>query len=229
MIRPGRAEPKLLMRVLRILLALGFLTFLGCTVPLIEQVPVPEVEPLLGGVPSRAVILDRVMIDVPKGTIVGETRIGRECLRPEPFKWGWNALVYSDGDYHTTFDTLITQYNFRLPRKQASLFEAPMASGELLIAAKITNVMQNDCVGWGPFNLGPPVHKGSIRFSVRWEVYSLMDQKVILVVENEGSGVQEEFKSGRQDYQQAFANSLKGLLKNEEFRKIVTTVPELIK
>jgi hypothetical protein len=69
------------------------------------------------------------------------------------------------------------------------------------------------------------VHKGSGRFSVHWEVYSPKEQKVILTMDNEGSGTSNEFKAeGDPGYlANAFASALKGLLRNEEFRRLVTS------
>jgi len=217
--------PRLFMRILQVLITFGWLTLLGCAIPVIPQVPVPEIQPLPAGAVSKTLILNPVIIDVPKGTIVGERSLGPECFRPEPLKWGSDTLVYNDGVYHTTFDALLTQYNFRWRKnQQLSLFDTSTPDEELLVGAKITNVRQNDCMSEGLFRLGAATHKGSVRFSARWEVYSPREQKVVLAVENEGSGILDTFKSDREDssFVRAFAASLKGLLKNEEFRKLVT-------
>jgi hypothetical protein len=222
---------KLLVRILQVLITFawltGWLTLLGCAVPVVQQVPVPEVQPLPTGAAANTLSLRRVIIEVPKGTVVGERRIGPECRGAEPLKWDAGVLVYNEGYYHTTFDALLAQYNFRSRKNQVSLFDdAPaLPQGELLVGAKITNIKQSDCMSEGFFSLGPEMHRGSARFSVRWEVYSPKEQKVVLVLENEGSGILDTFKSDREDsyFVHAFAASLKGLLKNEEFRKLVTT------
>ena len=220
---------KLLVRILQVLITFawltGWLTLLGCPIPVVQQVPAPEVQPLPAGAAANTLSLRRVIIEVPKGTVVGERSLGPECFRAEPLKWDSDTLVYNEGAYHTTFDTLLTQYNFRSRKNQLSLFDAPAPEGELQVGAKITNIKQIDCMSEGLFRMGQASHKGSARFSVRWEVYSPKEQKVVLVVENEGSGILDTFKSESEDsyFVRAFAASLKGLLKNENFRKLVTT------
>jgi hypothetical protein len=183
------------------------------------------VQPLPQGAVSRTLSLTRVIIDEPKGAVVGERRSGPECRGAEPLKWDSGMLVYNEGDYHTTFETLLRQYNFRSRKNQISLFDTSTPDEELLVGAKITNIKQSDCKSLGLFSLAPAAYKGSVRFSVRWEVYSPKEQKVILVVENEGSGVLDTFKTEREDsyFVRAYATALKGLLKDEGFRKLVTT------
>jgi hypothetical protein len=219
--------PRLLTRTLQVVVTFGWLTLLGCAaVPVVQQVPVPEVQPLPAGAASKTLMLSRVIIDVPRGTVVGVRSLGPECFYPEPLKWNSDTLVYSEGAYHTTFDAMLTQYNFRWRRnQQISLFDTATPDEELLVGARITNVKQNDCMSEGLFRLGQAAYKGSVRFSARWEVFSPREQKVVLVFENEGSGVLDTFKSEREDsyFVRAFATALKGLLKNEQFRKLVTT------
>jgi hypothetical protein len=216
-----------------IILVLGFF-IIGCSVPVVQQVAAPEPQPLPPGAITVALKLTRVVIEVPKGTVVGELREGPECASKQPLVWKFDTLVFNDGEYHTTFDQVLGQYNFipgrSAPRSPTALFDAPVTpavapAGEMLVGARITNLRQNDCMNRGFFSMGSAVHKGSGRFSVHWEVYSPKEQKVILTMDNEGSGTSNEFKAeGDPGYlANAFASALKGLLRNEEFRRLVTS------
>jgi hypothetical protein len=50
----------------------------GCgSIPVVQQVPVPEVAPLPPGSSLAVVVLDRVVFDVPKDTVIGEARRGK--------------------------------------------------------------------------------------------------------------------------------------------------------
>jgi hypothetical protein len=218
------------MRAPSILVALG-LIICGCSVPVVQQVAAPEPQPLAPGAASMTLKLNRVIVEVPKGSVVGEQREGPECVSKEPLKWKADTLVYNEGEYHTAFESVLGQYNFLAGktvkgRSTTALFDAPPTApaGELLLGARITNVRQNDCMSRGLFNMHTPIHKGSVHFSVHWEVYAPKEQKVILAVDNEGSGALDEFKSDGDVayFARAFSAALKGLLRNEEFRKLVT-------
>jgi len=210
------------MRAPSILVALG-LIICGCSVPVVQQVAAPEPQPLAPGAASMTLKLNRVIVEVPKGSVVGEQREGPECVSKEPLKWKADTLVYNEGEYHTAFESVLGQYNFLAGktvkgRSTTALFDAPPTApaGELLLGARITNVRQNDCMSRGLFNMHAPIHKGSVHFSVHWEVYAPVD--------NEGSGALDEFKSDGDVayFARAFSAALKGLLRNEEFRKLVT-------
>ena len=223
------------MRVLSYFIVSLFV-FWACSVPVVPQVAAPEPQPLPPGGTSVTLRLSRVIIEVPKGSVVGQQRIGPECTNPEPLRWKSDTLVYNDGEYHAAFDVVLAHYNF-VPKGSGTnrttnpLFDMPVpqttaGGGELLlVGARITNVKQNDCMNLGLMNLGTPTHKGSARMSLHWEVYSPKEQKVLLALDNEGSGLSSSFaRDGEPGYMaEAFAAGLKGLLRDEQFRRLVTS------
>jgi hypothetical protein len=202
----------------------------GCAsnpILMVSQVPVPEVVAFPTNVQSRPLFLDRVVFDVPKGTVLGERRQGNLCVKPAPLIWDQEILEYNRGDYHKEFEKIATQYNFRLAEKPISLFGSPISTGnELLIAARIVVTNQNACFAM-TFNKHIPIRKGNVRFSVRWEIFSVAEKKVVFVLENESSGVLENFKPFGEDsyYTQAFGNSVRGLLNDKRFRALVIFTP----
>jgi hypothetical protein len=222
------------MRVLSYFIVSLFV-FWGCSVPVVPQIAAPEPQPLPPGGTAVTLRLSRVIIEMPKGAVVGQQRIGPECTNPEPLRWRSDTLVYNDGEYHSAFDVIVAHYNFvpkgGTTRSANPLFDMPVpqvatGGGELmLVGARITNVKQNDCLNLGLMNLGTPTHKGSARFSVHWEVYSPKEQKVLFTLDNEGSGISNTFaREGEPGYMgEAFASGLKGLLRDEQFRRLVST------
>ena len=215
----------------------AFLAFLGCsgmlpdksTIPIVEQIPVPEPQPLPPNVLARPLILDRVIFDIPRGTVIGETRKGRLCISPQPLKWDYEIQVLREGEFHREFENIVSQYGYRLPDKPKSLFDEIKPSGaELIIAAKITNLRENNCFALGGLNLDQNVYLGNVRLPVHWEVYSLSQKRVVLVLDNEGSATGDEFKPAWEHHYRAraFGNAFRGLLKNSDFLKLVTSAPE---
>lgn len=200
-------------------------TLPGCgTVPVIEQVPVSDPQPLSQLLPSRELFLDKVIFDVPRGTVIGESRRGNACVFPEDIKWN-GAAGFQDGMYHRVFQRLARQYNYRLIENPTSLFERYKFSGtELLLGAKITNVKENSCWGVTGWNNDKSHYRGYVRFSVRWEVFSVSQQRVVLLVDTEASAQLEEFTLVGEDsfYVMAFGNAVKGLLANGDFHRLVT-------
>lgn len=199
----------------------------GCVAPLVEQAAAQKLEPLPVGAASRSITLDRVIIDIPKGTVVGETSVGFDCLSPDPRKWTSNTLDFRDGDFHIVFDALARESGFRLREKRSSVFEEAETRADLLVGGKVESVKQNDCVNF----TFQAEHKGSVRYIVRWEIYAPAERKLLLVVETEGSGVLDEFRRDgvMEYYLRAFGGALKGLLGNPDFRKIVTAPAEAAK
>ena len=214
----------------RLLLVLSYFILQGCAsnpIPMVSQVPVREVIALRPDVQSRPLFLDRVVIDVPKGTVLGEKRQGNLCVKPAPLIWEQEILEFNRGDYHREFEKIAKQYNFRQAEKPTSLFGSAISTGnELLIAARIVVTNQNACFA-STFNEHIPVRKGNVRFSVHWEIFSVAEKKGVFVLENESSGVLENFKPFGEDsyYAQAFGNSVRGLLNDEGFRTLVTFTP----
>jgi hypothetical protein len=195
---------------------------------MVSQVPVPEVIALPKDITSRPLILDRVLIDVPKGTVLGEKRQGNLCVNPLSIIWEEDIIEFKQGDYHRGFEKIANQYNFLLAEKPTSLFGTSISTGkELLIAAKILIKNHNFCSA-RTFGEHIPVRKGNVRFSVRWEVFSVAEKKVVFVLENESSGVLEDFKPYSEDnyFIKAFGNSVRGLLNDKGFRALVApTLP----
>jgi hypothetical protein len=202
---------------------------LGCgSVPVVEQVPVPSVAPLPSGARVLALLLDRVVFDVPKGTVVGEARRGKACIDPVKIVWrSESPRAFSDGPYHVEFTRVVTGYGFAVPERPKSLFATPTVTGnELIIAARIPTLTENICSGvdinfWTGSH--KPVYKGNVRFLVQWEVFSVAEKRVVLALETEGSAIGEDFKSpDEQDYRaRAFANALRALLSRDEFRELI--------
>ena len=219
-------------RAAHFLLAIAYSALLACgspRIPVVEQVPVPQVDALPPNVVVRPLILDRVIIDVPRGTVLGETRHGRLCSPLQPRTWEADTVVARQGDFHREFEKVVVQYKYRLADKPTSLFEEPKLSGaELVVAAKITNIRENNCFAAGNLSF-EQVYLGNVRFSVHWEVYSVLEKKVVLSLDNEGSAMVDEFKRTGEDsyYPRAFGNALRSLLKNADFLHLVTSDPKI--
>ena len=201
----------------------------GCGVlPVVEQIPVSNPQPLSELLPSRPLLLDRIVFDVPRGTVIGESRMGNACFRSEEIKWNGN-VSFRDGQYHQEFERVVMQYHYQLPEKPTSLFDRYKFSGtELILGAKISDVKENYCSGVTGWNLDRGQFRGNVRFSVHWEVFSVDRQKVLLVIDIETSAQVEDFTPiGESNYYvTAFGNAVKGLLANENFHKLVTYAAE---
>jgi hypothetical protein len=201
----------------------------GGFVPIVEQVPRPIVTPLPEDLPSRPLILDRVVIDIARGTILGEARRGTLCVFAEPHRWNSEPRTFTNGIYHSEFDRIVSQNNFQLFPKPSSLFDSPKLTGyEMIVAGRITHLTENFCGAINVWAGNQPVVKGSVRLTVRWEVYSVEEEKVVLTFENQGSAVQPDFAPLAETLYgaEAFGNALRGLLVYPEFRDIVTKRPK---
>jgi hypothetical protein len=196
----------------------------GCDAPRVQLVTAPQLEPLAAGTPLRSITLDRVVMEIPKGAMVGESRLGFVCLGNGTLKWVAGAQEFRDGDFQVVFDKLAREAGFRLPPKRTSVFDANETGPDILVGGKIINMQQIDCVlPGGVTGFGSPVHKGSVRYTVHWEVYDPAASKLLLAVDIDGSGIVDEFRPDGifECYKRAFTSASQGLLAHPEFRKIV--------
>jgi hypothetical protein len=222
----GFCDKKLLIATL-VLLASASIS--GCSFPVVPQVPVSEPTPLSTLSQSRPLLLDRVIFEMPRGSIVGEFRVGKACFLPKALKGQEEIRAVKDGHFHQEFERVVKQYNYRLPEKSSSLFESSIRYGtELVLAVKITNIRENRCWTNGGWNLDQRVFLGNVRFSMHWEAYSVADRRVVFRFDNDASAEEDEFKpAGEVDYYvTAFGNGLRGVLADQDFRRIVASPSE---
>lgn len=197
-------------------------------IPIVRQIPVPEVERLSSDLPSRPLSLDRVVVEIDRGTVLGEYRRGNMCIDPQPLVWTSGSREYREGNYHTEFDRVIRQYGFRILDKPTSLFAPPAsAANELIVGALVTRIQENSCHAIDIFHGDRAIYKGSASLAVRFEVFSPIDAKVLLTLDTEGSSLGNEFRPRWEHdyYSKAFGNALRVLLSNAEFRRIVFRQP----
>src|SRR5947209_1434988 len=107
----------------------------GCgSVPVVQQVPVPEVAPLPARSSAPVVMLDRVVFDVPKDTVIGEARRGKACISPEDLIWrAETPRSLSEGSYHAEFERVVSSVGYKLPERPQSLFAQPTLPGNALV------------------------------------------------------------------------------------------------
>lgn len=222
----------------KIHVTIAFLALIsGCTATFDK--PIKTVEQVHVSVPTkiefqsntRPLALDSVMVYMEKGAVIGENRQGIMCIMPKPRIWGDSEPgIWVRGQYHDIFKALLKEYNFNTPEiPKDSLFSEYKPTGqELIVRAKITDISENYCSAIGDSTFSTPsqtVYKGSVKFSVYWEVYSLSDKKVIYKNTTFGSAVGEKFKpSGEHQYfKTAFGNALKNLLSQQDFIKMINS------
>lgn len=220
-----------------------FFMLSGCTsitdapIPIVPQAVVVEPRDVSQEEYLRPMALDQVVLYMEEGATIGKNRYGTMCLFPEARVWaGSEPEVWTRGQYHNEFKKILKDNGYKFPENSSdSLFGHYESTGdELIVRAKVTEVNENFCSATDADLLGNvkgKKYKGSASFSVYWEIYSILDEKVVFKVKSLGSAKGVNFKPlGEHKYfKKAFGNALRNLLSNEGLLLILTTPPNLEK
>ena len=179
---------------------------------------------------ARPMALSKVMFDMKRGSVVGETSGGNLCVFPKPLKWSNDPETYEKGQFHLKYKEVMKKYNYPIPEAGESLFSSYTPQGdEFILAAKVYDVKLNRCTAYGGFAVNKPIFKANISFKVTWEIYSVEHESVIFVFENSGYDLVNEFtpKSDHNYYTTAFARALEDLLAHPEVGDLITYKKEI--
>lgn len=219
--------------LLIILLTSGCAAIINAPIPIVPQAPV--LQPLNASNADflRPMALDRVIFYMEENSVIGEDRQGTMCILPKPKIWNKSEPeIWVRGLYHKEFKTVLKENGYIYPETPAdSLFSEYKPTGqELIVRAKISDINENYCFARNFLKTYPnnAMYKGSVRFVVYWEIYSLLENKVVYRAKTLGSAKGENFKSPKehQYYKKAFGNALKNLLADKKLLSILTQKTE---
>jgi hypothetical protein len=178
---------------------------------------------------QRPLLLSMVVVDIPFGTVYGKWYFDYVCIYPRKLVWKKEVPeVWKIGPYHNEFNSVVRQYGYQtLPQSESLFSEQKLQGDELIIGAKLKNIEEIFCNTIGSETNSRGEYKGSANMTVKWEVYSIADGKVVYTAETKGSAIGYEFVpvTNHRYYARAFGNAFRQLLTDEKFLKIITDKP----
>jgi hypothetical protein len=195
--------------------------------PPTHETPFPEaalvkIIPILEGQEAKRSWFSKLVLNPPKGTIVGRPKTSSFCTPQPERKWGTGSQVYKEDDVRTAFNDVLQRGNYPVVGKVESPFE-DLSGAELILAGLVKEIKADICNEETSGFLVPTqlVAQTDLSLKVNWQVFSRVEGKVIYETATDGK------YSGRGNFRTcviaAFANATERLLADRDFFELVVT------
>lgn len=146
--------------------------------------------------------LDRVVFNFDRGQQIGAYRGGRGytgcgvTLSPEPIHWQYGRITVQDAEISDVFGQELRRAGYNIVGDPDQLFEdmsAGATEAEYLVGGRVDAVVMDVCDEisvWTERRLD--TQSGEISMDVTWQVFSLLERKVVLETKSRGSAKLEE-------------------------------------
>ena len=189
-----------------------------------SSIPPPAtIQPLPDGAPARSVSFAKVVVGMNIGQPYGVLKKGILCLPVETEYWKGGRSELDLQDFGQVFRQQLTSARYKVEGSTGSLFEdSEDTAAELAVAGEIIAVDGEFCYQLTDLH-DYTDSKGTLRMVIRWEVYSRLDRKVVARIQTLGAAEVTKSTGNAQTEALigAYAESVKALANNEEFRKLV--------
>ena len=146
--------------------------------------------------------LDRIVFNLNRGQQIGAYRGGKgftNCglsLSPEPIHWQTGRITVQDAEISDIFGQELRRAGYNVVGRSDQLFEdmsADATEAEYLIGGRVDAIVMDVCDELNAWNNMPlDIQSGEISMDVTWQVFSLLERKVVLETKSRGSGKLEE-------------------------------------
>ncbi len=214
--------------ILACLLLLCCLPLVACMKKVrVDPVPEPALRPLAMDAKAQPITIYRLTLKMRRGEVFGTVAYDGLCIpREATTALGERAELTRD-ELAEVFLEEADGSGFKVVGDTRALFDDPERSrANLWVGGNITEIRKNICFpmhDWG----NPVPSKGEANMMVDWEVFSPVDRQVVLRRTTTGYGKLDSATEGggAEVLRMAFAHATRGLLADEEFRKLVTMPP----
>lgn len=163
----------------------------------IEVAPVPQRASAAGqGEDLAPIQLDRVVFNLQRGQVIGAYRDNNfqlcgNSMLPTPIHWVAGKLTARDEELLDTFYREMTRAHYNVVGDPDALFgnyADAQRDVEFLVAGRIDSITLDVCdeTGWNGRPRG--TQRGEASVDVTWQVFSPLEEKVVLETQTSGSG-----------------------------------------
>lgn len=211
-------------RVVLLLICLGFVAVAGCAPKAtIRHLPDPVLNDTDMFKTTKPLKLGSVVVRVPRGSNVGSLAKGALCIPFRENTWRGGRVKVDNSEFTQTFRDEMIAAGYNMVGDPDNLFEDPEAAkARYQIGGLITELKANVCYPeytWWTMDES----KGESSVTVKWQVYSVLDGKVVAVIETTGTGKVEsaEQLGGENAIFKAFAKAVRFLAADPKFIKLL--------
>ncbi|OFW83396.1 MAG: hypothetical protein A2018_02780 [Alphaproteobacteria bacterium GWF2_58_20] len=191
----------------------------ACVAESIPKVSVQQIPDIPMGSKLKELALDKIVIKVRRGQVIGNLQQGALCIPRGELQWDSGRIIMSDNDFTDAFLKEVTRNGFDVAGNPDAIFGDENASrADLVVGAMIDDIKGNMC--WSALY---GFRGGDAYVHVRWQVYDVLQRKVVHEVVTAGSSdTNSDGVSGMDDIVvNAFVAATTNLLADEGFRTLV--------
>ncbi len=211
--------------ILACLLLFSCLPLAGCMKKVrVDPVPEPDLRPFGMDAKVQPITINKLSLKLRRGEVYGTVAYDGLCIpRVATTSLGERAELSRD-ELAEVFLEEADGNGFKVVGDTRAVFEnSDKSRANLWIGGNISEIRKNICFpmhDWG----NPVPSKGEANMVVDWEVFSPVDRQVVLRRTTTGYGKLDSAQDGggADVLRMAFAHATRGLLADEEFRKLVT-------
>ena len=200
----------------------------AATPPRSQDLPPPaRIEPLPDGVPTLSLSFAKIVVGIKDGSRYLMDDAGPLCLTSAVIPWKGGQYEVRRKDYAVAFKVQLSAAHFKVEGADDSLFEnSADTAADLAVAGEITGIDGEFCYQLAPF-VDYADSKGAMTVTMRWEIYSRLDRKVVARVETFGYGGSKKLRGDAENkaLDEAYLENVKALANDATFRKLVLSVP----
>ncbi|MBN2377390.1 MAG: trypsin-like peptidase domain-containing protein [Sedimentisphaerales bacterium] len=200
----------------------------------LEPVVVPQVtvnEPIEVTSSVRPVMLKKVMVKIPRGTVIGQFKAGMFCEPIDNIKWQSGSLNWDVDDLSAVIREEFEAAGYKVLGESDSLFDDfRAAEADYYLGALITMIKYETCCFDG-FAGDTSDGKGKAYVEVEWQVYSKRLRDVVLKLKSEGSVQDFNFQNADllEPVRMAFGQAAHNLLAEKEFYDLFVLETDMVR
>lgn len=194
--------------------------------------PTPKASAARPGDNLAPIALDRIVVDIPRGTVIGEFAndgglVGDCLVRVWEAAWPGGTTLADDRDLRTLFAQTMNAQNYNATGDSSELFSDVSADRKdptYLIGGRIDAINLGLCDETRGGTIFTGTQRGHGTVDVTWQVFSALERKVVYETKTTGYG---ELRSGMPDGIEAITmiaveSAMKNLAADPGFHQLLT-------
>lgn len=181
----------------------------------VKEHPVVEIP---DGRKTKSIRLGKIVNKVPRGHVVGQTKIGFLCW-PVSSITRTSQRSVNDAEFSSIFFDELKRNNYNVVGDPDDLFAKGAPATDLVVSGLITYMTMDVCyTNASEYYMNYQYGKASSTLKVEWQVYSNMTKKVLFKSTSDGQA-EKSFSDGNAEdvMYLAFSSAVQGLLADKRF------------
>jgi serine protease Do len=193
------------------------------------SVAIAQAQPLPASTETRPVQLTRLIAKLNYGDPIGKLKAGFLCVPHETIRFEPKSQAdYGTEEFQQVFRAKIEQLGFKVAGDPNALFpDAEDEPSEFLVGGTINKLFMDVCFPWASLG-NTKASRGSAQVEVTWQIFSVVDRKVIATIPTKGTYQEKSSRSGGLYgiALAAFAETVEQLVASDAFRSAFVGRPK---